>query len=57
MPAENLQEESLAKNPNLDLAQWKFKLTTEAYKNNADLVKKLREAIVENSMAPFYQEV
>lgn len=26
MPAENLQDESLEKNPNLDLAQWKYSL-------------------------------
>lgn len=27
MPAENLEEQGLEKNPNLELAQWKFLLT------------------------------
>ena len=33
MPVENLEEEGLAKNPNLELAQWKFLLSTDGEKN------------------------
>lgn len=58
MPSENLQEESLGKNPNLDLAQWKFMLmTTEPQVNNQKLVTDLMTAVREHRMAPFYQEV
>ena len=45
MPAENLEEQGLEKNPNLDIAQWRFMLSLEQYKNDEKLVKKLMEAI------------
>lgn len=54
MPAENLEEESLAKNPNLELAQWLFLLTIE---DNATIRQNLMDAIVQNDMAPFYKLV
>lgn len=54
MPSENLEEESLAKNPNLELAQWMFLLATD---NNDDIRQKLMKAILENNMAPFYKQV
>lgn len=57
MPVENLEEESLAKNPNLDYAQWKFMLTTSEYRNNEEIKNLLLTAIKENNMAPFYVEV
>lgn len=57
MPAENLEEESLAKNPNLQLAQWKFMLTTETYKNDSQIAGNLMAAIKEYNMTPFYEEV
>ena len=57
MPAENLQDESLAKNPNLELAQIKFELTTEFFKNDSERSNKLLQNIKENDMAPFYEEV
>jgi len=57
MPAENLEEESLAKNPNLELAQWKFMLTTDQFKDNIAIRDNLLAAITENNMAPFYLEV
>ncbi|KAH9509764.1 26S proteasome non-ATPase regulatory subunit 6 [Bulinus truncatus] len=57
MPVENLEEQGLAKNPNLEHAQLRFLLGTEKYKNDADLKKKLLNEIVANDMAPFYEEV
>ncbi|ESP00320.1 hypothetical protein LOTGIDRAFT_200903 [Lottia gigantea] len=57
MPIENLEEEGLAKNPNLEYAQWKYLLGTEKYKNDKALAKKLQDAIKADSMAKFYEEV
>lgn len=57
MPAENLADESLAKNPNLELAQWKYSLGTEISRGDAQLKANLFKAICENNMAPFYEEV
>lgn len=57
MPIENLEEEGLAKNPNLQLAQWKFLLTTETYKNDKEIKQKTLDFITENNMAPFYEEL
>jgi 26S proteasome regulatory subunit N7 len=57
MPAENLEDESLAKNPNLELSQWKFMLTTDQFKDNIGIRDNLMTAITENNMSPFYQEV
>jgi len=45
MPLENFEEEGLAKNPNLELAQWKFMLLSEQYKNDSDIKGKLLEAV------------
>jgi 26S proteasome regulatory subunit N7 len=49
MPIENLEEEGLAKNPNLELAQWKFLLTTDLHKDDKGLKQKTMDFIVENS--------
>lgn len=57
MPQENLEDESLAKNPNLDLAQWKFMLTTEAHSGNNKIAQDLLNAVKENNMAPFYEQL
>lgn len=57
MPIEDLAEESLAKNPNLELAQYLFTLTTESRNDDAKLLGLLQEAIKENNMAPFYEQV
>ena len=57
MPVENLEEESLTRNPNLELAQWKFLLTTDQHKNDVHIRDQLLNAIKENNMAPFYSEV
>lgn len=55
MPVENLEEESLAKNPNLELAQYLFLLTIDG--NDVASKTRLLEAINENNMAPFYKQV
>ena len=53
MPAENLEEESLAKNPNLELSQMKFQLTIG---DNLKIKQNLMDAIKAKDMAPFYEE-
>lgn len=57
MPAENLEHEGLAKNPNLELAQIKFLLSSDEHKNDVASKKKLMDAIQAHDMAPFYEEV
>ncbi|KAH6929245.1 hypothetical protein HPB50_025212 [Hyalomma asiaticum] len=55
MPLENLEEESLEKNPNLELAQIKFVLAHHEPSNDK-LKQDLMSAITEHNMAPFYEE-
>jgi len=57
MPLENLEEEGLEKNPNLELALWKFLLSLPDHSGDAKLQSKLMEAVIAESMAPFYEEV
>ncbi|GFQ75116.1 26S proteasome non-ATPase regulatory subunit 6, partial [Trichonephila clavata] len=57
MPIENLEAESLEKNPNLELAQLKFLLSSVEHQKDENLKGRLLEAIKENNMAPFYEEV
>ncbi|CAG0882437.1 unnamed protein product [Darwinula stevensoni] len=57
MPLEILGEESLEKNPNLDLAQWKFLLSMPEHKLDESVKTKLMDAIKKDEMAPFYEEV
>ncbi|EDX13927.1 26S proteasome non-ATPase regulatory subunit 6 [Drosophila simulans] len=57
MPAENLEEQGLEKNPNLELAQTKFLLTLAEYKQDAALKAKLLEAIRTENMAPWYEHI
>lgn len=49
MPVENLEAESLEKNPNLELAQLKFLLTSPEHQNDEHLKARLMGAIIENS--------
>ena len=49
MPLENLEDEGLEKNPNLDLAQKKFMLTTNEYRDDSKLKKELLGAIEQDS--------
>lgn len=56
MPIENLEEEGLAKNPNLHHAQLKFLLSKPEHKNNNNLLTELLNEIKANDMAPFYEE-
>ena len=48
MPVENLEEEGLAKNPNLEHAQLRFLLSTAKHKTDAALKAKLMEEIKTN---------
>ena len=56
MPLENLEEQGLEKNPNLELAQWKFLLSLSEHKDDKTLQKRLLDAIKQDNMAPFYEE-
>merc|ERR1712142_968697 len=56
MPAENLEEEGLPKNPDLELAQLKFRLGQESHKNDGALKQKLMESVEKDSMAKFYED-
>ncbi|KAH7937955.1 hypothetical protein HPB49_018174 [Dermacentor silvarum] len=55
MPLENLADESLEKNPNLELAQMKFLLARHE-PHNDKLKQDLMTAITDQNMAPFYEE-
>lgn len=57
MPAENLEEHGLEKNPNLELAQYKFYLTLPEHQNDETTKAKLMGAIKAENMAPFYEQV
>ena len=48
MPVENLEEEGLPKNPNLDLAQWRYTLTAPHGMNKQDVAIKLLNPIKQN---------
>jgi len=56
MPAENLEEEGLPKNPDLELAQVKFRLSQGSLKYDAALKKQLMDSIDKDSMARFYED-
>lgn len=53
MPAENLEHEGLAKNPNLELAQIKFLLSSDEHKNDVAAKKKLMDAIQAHGIISF----
>jgi len=56
MPIENMEEEGLAKIPDLKLAQMKFQLqTVERFQGDAELTEKIMKEIKEQNMAPLYQ--
>ncbi|XP_013390839.1 26S proteasome non-ATPase regulatory subunit 6 [Lingula anatina] len=57
MPVENWEEEGLERIPNLELAQYKFLLLTDKYKNDKDVKNKLMEGIKADNMSPFYEQV
>lgn len=50
MPVENFEEEGLAKNPDLQLAQWKFMLSTDKYKNDNSIKAQLTEGMKAGGM-------
>jgi len=49
MPIENLAEEGLEKIPRLEIAQWKFQLTTEKFRNDPQVKNELMTAITKDS--------
>ena len=51
MPVENLEDEGLPKNPNLELAAWRFTLNNPEGKYKEDAKKRLMDAIKENGMS------
>ncbi|KAK9883037.1 hypothetical protein WA026_001244 [Henosepilachna vigintioctopunctata] len=57
MPIENLEDQGLEKNPDLDLARYKFLLTIPDYKDIDKVKAELLKAIQENDMAPFYEQI
>lgn len=57
MPAENLEEQGLEKNPNLELAQIKFLLSLDEHRNDQPLADQLMAAIKADNMAVWYEEV
>ena len=50
MPAENFQHEGLATNPDLELAQLKFLLSSEQHRNDVEIKQKLIDAIKSNGI-------
>ena len=54
MPVENLEESGLEKNPNLQLAQWRFLLKTDKNKNDEKMKNDLLQAIKEESLYIYY---
>lgn len=56
MPVENMEEEGLAKIPDLNLAQWKYQLQmVPRYKKDSSLKEKLMQRVEEQKMAPLYE--
>ena len=49
MPVENLEESGLEKNPNLQLAQWRFLLKTDKNRNDQQMKNNLLKAIKDES--------
>lgn len=49
MPAENLEEQGLEKNPDLNLAQLKFSLNLNDFKNDSKMKEELMQAIQKDS--------
>lgn len=45
MPIENLEDQGLEKNPDLELANFKFLLTLPEYRNDKNVHAKITEAI------------
>ncbi|KAF2355734.1 hypothetical protein FHG87_013509, partial [Trinorchestia longiramus] len=56
MPADNMEEQGLEKNPDLRLAQLKFSLSLSEHKNDPKMTNELKSAIEEHNMTPFYEE-
>lgn len=55
MPIENLEDQGLEKNPDLELAHFKFLLTLPEHANDRVIHTKITEAIKKDDMAPWYE--
>nr|CAI5824841.1 unnamed protein product [Callosobruchus analis] len=55
MPIENLEDQGLEKNPDLELAHYKFLLTLPEHANDKNVHSKITEAIKKDNMAPWYE--
>ncbi|KAG5892682.1 hypothetical protein JTB14_004879 [Gonioctena quinquepunctata] len=55
MPIENLEDQGLEKNPDLELAHFKFLLTLPEFQNDRTVHTKITEAIKKDDMAPWYE--
>jgi len=56
MTTELLEEQGLEKNPDLNLAQLKFRLGLNEFKNDKDMVEEVMKGIEKDNMAKFYEE-
>lgn len=57
MPGEILEEDRMEKNPDFQIAQWKFLLQTEDFKNDKATMTSLLEAIKSNGKGTFPFEI
>lgn len=55
MPIENLEDQGLEKNPDLELAHYKFLLTLPEHANDRAIHTKITEAITKDDMGPWYE--
>lgn len=55
MPNENLEDLGFEKNPDFDLAQYRFLLTLPEYASDQKIHAKIREKVKKNCMAPWYE--
>lgn len=53
MPIENLEDQGLEKNPNLELAYYKFLLTLTEFKNDRTVHSKITDAIKKDGKIRF----
>ncbi|XP_060521780.1 26S proteasome non-ATPase regulatory subunit 6 [Cylas formicarius] len=55
MPIENLEDQGLEKNPDLELAHYKFLLSLPESRSDKNVHSKITEAIKKDNMAPWYE--
>lgn len=55
MPIENLEDQGLEKNPDLELAHFKFLLSLPEYRNDRNVHAKITEAIKKDGKSLFFK--